>query len=163
MRKQLCALPLFDNSRLALKHFDRADSFRFHFGTLSTVRSHPCYLPIMTSTPMTSATESISRGSTSRLPTSTPSSPPTDVSHHGDRTDESEELADGVSKSMIEEEKKLQTAVSKEEEERAAALQAEREKDAAGGEDVIDPKFKRLEFLLKQSSVSLDACPARRG
>ena len=76
--------------------------------------------------------------------------------------DESEEVADGVSKSMLEEEKKLQTAVLKEEEERAAALQAEREKDAAGGEDVIDPKFKRLEFLLQQSSVSLDACPARR-
>ncbi len=101
----------------------------------------------MTSLAMTPGAEDTSQASASRLPTSTPSSPPSDGSPNGDKQSRNEPL--GVSDAMLAEEKAMEDAALEEEKERQKKLQAQRDEDLKA----VDPKFKRLEFLLQQSKV----------
>ncbi|KAI9824382.1 MAG: hypothetical protein M1832_001917 [Thelocarpon impressellum] len=107
----------------------------------------------MASSPMmTLGTENTSQASVSRLPTSTPSSPPSGGSNDGDKSTRDAGPV-RVSEAMLDEEKTMEDAAMREEEQRQRKFQAQREDEFNAGEQAIDPKFKRLEFLLKQSKV----------
>ncbi|KAI9672483.1 MAG: hypothetical protein M1817_003249 [Caeruleum heppii] len=107
----------------------------------------------MSSAPVTPLTDRTvrSQASSSHLSTSAPSSPPSETSptvkhaEHG--------RVPGVSDSMREEEERMEAAAVKEEEKRQNKFQVEREQEAEAGEAAVDPKFKRLEYLLSQSKV----------
>lgn len=59
----------------------------------------------------------------------------------------------GVSSVMEKEEAKMQEARRKREEKRDRELDAERKKDIEGGSEVVDIKYKALEYLLSQSKL----------
>lgn len=105
----------------------------------------------MLSAPMAPATDSASPGSASRLPTSAASSSPSEQVH--DRGADASAGSLGVSKTMVEEEKKMEEIALREERERNERLRMEREEDLKGGEEAMDSKFKRLQYLLGQSEV----------
>lgn len=59
----------------------------------------------------------------------------------------------GISRAMREEEEKMAQKRQKEESKRDERMAKERQKDVDGGKDVVDQKFKALEYLLSQSKV----------
>ena len=63
---------------------------------------------------------------------------------------------------MVEEEKKMEETALREERERNIRLQKEREDDLKGGEEAMDSKFKRLQYLLGQSEVRTGLDVTRR-
>lgn len=67
--------------------------------------------------------------------------------HHGNLT--------RVTETMVEEEKRMQDEALSEERERNMKLEKEREEDTKQGEEVLDTKFKRLQYLLGQSEVGV--------
>ncbi|KAI9807676.1 MAG: hypothetical protein M1825_005617 [Sarcosagium campestre] len=105
----------------------------------------------MSSAPMTPGTEAASNAGDSRLSSSPPSSPPSDISVNEDQFQNGDSQRD-ISDSMREEEAKMEKAAVKEEQKRQRKLKAEREKDSKGGA-VLEKKFQGLEFLLSQSKV----------
>ncbi|KAI9840648.1 MAG: hypothetical protein M1838_003959 [Thelocarpon superellum] len=100
-------------------------------------------------------TDATSHNGDSRLPTSAPSSPPSETSQNGrgDRPGRSAAVTDAVSEAMREEEQRMEEAAMAEERERNLKFQAERDQDLQAGDEVVDPKFKRLEYLLSQSKI----------
>ncbi|GAB7350165.1 hypothetical protein MBLNU459_g0830t1 [Dothideomycetes sp. NU459] len=65
----------------------------------------------------------------------------------------SPETHEAVSKSMEEEELKMAELRRKQDEKRDREMQNEAQKDIEGGEEVVDSKFKALEYLLSQSKL----------
>lgn len=59
---------------------------------------------------------------------------------------------------MREEEEKMARIREKEEAKRDEHMAKERKKDIEGGKEVVDTKFKALEYLLSQSKVSTQLC-----
>lgn len=59
----------------------------------------------------------------------------------------------GITDTMVEEEKRMENEALGEERERDLKLEKEREQDTKQGEEVLDTKFKRLQYLLGQSEV----------
>jgi hypothetical protein len=59
----------------------------------------------------------------------------------------------GISEAMRLEEEQMEQKRQKEQAKRDEEMAQERQKDVAGGEQVVDKKFKALEFLLNQSKV----------
>ncbi|CAK3980235.1 Lymphoid-specific helicase [Lecanosticta acicola] len=64
-----------------------------------------------------------------------------------------ETRGDGPTEAMEKEEAKMAEARRKADEKRERKLAAEREKDIKGGKDVVDTKYKALEYLLSQSKL----------
>jgi len=86
--------------------------------------------------------------------TSTPASSPPAESLDVDEKDVSNTNdAKGVSTSMEEEERKMMEARRKTDEKKDRKLEQQREEDIKGGKEVVDTKYKALEFLLSQSKV----------
>lgn len=65
----------------------------------------------------------------------------------------SPETHDAVSRSMEEEEAKMSELRRKQDEKRDLEMENEARKDVEGGEEVVDTKFKALEYLLSQSKL----------
>jgi hypothetical protein len=59
----------------------------------------------------------------------------------------------GISEAMRLEEEQMEQKRQQEQAKRDEEMAQERQKDVAGGEQVVDKKFKALEFLLNQSKV----------
>jgi ATP-dependent DNA helicase len=72
----------------------------------------------------------------------------------------------GISEAMRHEEEKMQQKTKQDQARRDEEMAKERQKDVEGGEEVVDKKFKSLEYLLKKSkvlktwyfTVSIDPC-----
>jgi hypothetical protein len=79
------------------------------------------------------------------------SSPPTSLSS---MSAAEQELDDDTAK----EEQRIRAQYAAEEHEREQELAKEREKDLAGGEAAIDPKWQKLMRLVNQSQVGLVCC-----
>lgn len=60
---------------------------------------------------------------------------------------------DTVSATMLAEEERMRELSERDEAKRNQRLEAERKKDLDGGKEVVDSKFKALEYLLSQSKV----------
>ncbi|KAI9789158.1 MAG: hypothetical protein M1816_006290 [Peltula sp. TS41687] len=87
----------------------------------------------------------------SRLKTSAASSIPSGKLHDNDANGSASAVE--ISKTMEEEEKRMEETALGEERERNEKLKKEREEDLNGGEEIMDSKFKRLQYLLGQSKV----------
>lgn len=101
---------------------------------------------------MASTTDMASSGSVSRLPTTAPSSPPSEtaLSNDAERADDGH---GAVSKEMVKEEKDMEQAALAAERDRSDRLRKEREDEMQQGNEAVDIKFKRLQYLLGQSEV----------
>lgn len=64
-----------------------------------------------------------------------------------------DEQSHHISATMAAEEEKMREVSRKQDEQRDRKFADEREKDIKGGKEVVDTKFKALEFLLNQSKV----------
>lgn len=59
----------------------------------------------------------------------------------------------GLSKEMIEEEDRMRQQRQREDAKRDAEMEKEREADIQSGKEVLDEKFRQLEFLMNKSKV----------
>jgi hypothetical protein len=85
------------------------------------------------------------------------SSPPlTSQMLNGDSEDDDVDEGGAVSRAMVEEEKKMEEQALRSEEQRSQMYERERERDMDRGDEVVDLKFKRLQYLLAQSKVLRD-------
>lgn len=96
-------------------------------------------------------------GSSPARSVSTPaSSPATGGLDMDDAAEKTLEYASNpLSEGMEKEEAKMNAIRDKQDSERARQLEKERENDIKGGKDVVDTKYKALEFLLSQSKVCI--------
>ena len=60
-----------------------------------------------------------------------------------------------VSDAMVEEESRMEKAALEAEKERSDRFRKDRDDDFKQGDEALDTKFKRLEYLLSQSEVSI--------
>ncbi len=75
---------------------------------------------------------------------------------NGDSEDDDVDEGGAVSRAMVEEEKKMEEQALRSEEQRSQMYERERERDMDRGDEVVDLKFKRLQYLLAQSKVLRD-------
>jgi ATP-dependent DNA helicase len=64
----------------------------------------------------------------------------------------------GISEAMRLEEEQIQQKRQQQQAKRDEEMAQERQKDVEGGEQVVDKKFKALEYLLNQSKVETKLC-----
>lgn len=104
------------------------------------------------SPPSTPATMKSSSGRADSTPAS---SPPAAAGSEMSDTDKMQQKkgANPLSATMEAEEKKMLAMREKDEQTRARKLEQEREQDIKGGKEVVDTKYKALEFLLSQSKL----------
>jgi hypothetical protein len=118
-----------------------------HHRPLSTV---PDYLRPYLLTPdfrhLATMPSSFLTGASSESQKSTPASspPPADMSDHNE----------GISREMQAEEDRMRAQREKDDAKRNVELERERQEDLKSGKEILDEKFRQLEFLMNKSKVS---------
>ena len=104
---------------------------------------------------MTTATDDAhtSPESASPLPTSVRSSAPSEMAAEMNTNEAASDRMAVIPTSTMEEQKEMAQTASRVEHGRYDRLQEQREDDLKGGDEVMDIKFKRLQYLLGQSKV----------
>ncbi|KAI9696277.1 MAG: hypothetical protein M1836_005830 [Candelina mexicana] len=103
----------------------------------------------MATTAETPSSTKSSPKSITLLPSSTPSSPPSE----GTPAKEHNDPSTRVSKTMLEEEKKMEAASLRAEKKRQKEMEKTRQKDVSSGKESDESMYNKIQFLLGQSKV----------
>lgn len=106
----------------------------------------------MASISATPSVEESSPDSTTLLPTSTPSSPPSDENLAKEEIGQNGHPI-AVSETMLDEERKLEAASKRAETKRQREIENARQRDISSGKETDDSMYNKIQFLLGQSKV----------